>query len=145
METRLIVCGGVDFTDYAMLSREVLSRNLHAWYRDAEAAKLWRPVLKEITFLGFAKKVGEAGNPFKNANVAVTGTVNGMNRREITDLLQLLGANITDEVTKHTTYLIVGENPGTAKLSAALASRTKIVVESQLVRMLGDSDLITSE
>lgn len=120
---------------------QALSRNIYHWYADEAEAKLWRPVLKEITFVGQPTKIGEAGNPFSNANVVVTGTVNGMNRKDITDLLFLLGANVQDAVAKNTTYLIVGESPGTKKLSTALNNGTKIITEGHFAKMLSESEI----
>ena len=118
---------------------QTLSRNIYNWYADEAEAKLWRPVLKEITFINQPVKVGTAGNPFVNANVVVTGTVNGMNRKDIKELLTLLGANVNDSVTKNTTYLIVGEAPGAKKLSTALNYGTKIITEGHFAKMLSDS------
>ena len=119
---------------------QALSRNIYNWYADEAEEKIWRPVLKEITFIGHAAKVGKAGNPFSNANVAVTGTVNGISRKDITELLTLLGAFVSDSVTKNTNYLIVGEAPGTKKLSAALGLGVKIITESNFAKMLGESE-----
>ena len=124
---------------------QALSRNILKWYSDEAEQKLWRPVLKEITFMGSPAAVGEAGNPFMNANVVVTGTVNGMNRKDITELLTLLGASVSDEVTANTTYLIVGETPGAKKLSAALNCRTKIITEGHFAKMIGESELKEEE
>ena len=95
--------------------------------------------VKEITFVGQPVKIGEAGNPFSNAGVVVTGTVNGMNRKDITELLTLLGAYVSDSVTKNTTYLIVGEAPGAKKLAAALSFGTKIITEGHFTKMLAES------
>ena len=89
--------------------------------------------------------MGEGGNPFSNANVVVTGTVNGMNRKDITELLTLLGAFVSDSVTKNTTYLIVGEAPGAKKLSTALSYGTTIVTEGHFAKMLGESDVNDDE
>ena len=122
-----------------------LSKNIYSWYADEAEEKLWRPVLKEITFVGQAAKTGVSGNPFANANVVVTGTVNGMNRKDITELLTLLGANVSDSVTKSTTYLIVGEAPGAKKLSTALSYGTKIITEGHFAKMLGESEMDDGE
>lgn len=100
--------------------------------------KHWRPVLKEITFTGNPASIGEGGNPFCNANVVVTGTVNEMNRKDITELLTLLGANVGDSVTKNTTYLIVGAAPSAKKLATALNYGTKIITESHFAKMLSE-------
>ncbi len=118
-----------------------LSRNIYKWYEDEAEEKLWRPVLKEITFKGQVPKIGEGGNPFSKANVVVTGTVNGMNRKDIIELLTLLGANVQDSVTKNTTYLIVGESPGAKKLATALSFGTAIITEGHFAKMLSESNV----
>lgn len=138
------VCAGFSFFHIDGVS-QALSRNIYGWYGNKTEEKLWRPVLKEITFIGRKAAVGESGNPFANAGVAVTGTVNGMNRRDIAELLKLLGAEVSDTVTKNTTYLIVGERPGAEKLSAALAYGTAIVTERHFARMLAESELTDGE
>ncbi len=120
---------------------QALSRNIHNWYADEAEAKLWRPVLKEITFVGQPDKVGEDGNPFSNANVVVTGTVNGLNRKDITELLTLLGANVQDSVTKNTTYLIVGEKPGAKKLATALDYKITMITEGHFAKMLSEGEI----
>lgn len=119
---------------------QALNRNIYQWYENEEEAKLWRPVLKEISFAGCRKKAGTEGNPFMNANVAVTGVVNGMNRNDFYELLKILGAIINDTVSKNTTYLIVGANPGKKKLSAALVNGVTIVTEGHFAKMLADTD-----
>lgn len=130
---------GFPFFHIAGIS-QALSRNIRDWYADETQAKLWRPVLKEITFINQPDAHGTAGNPFFNADVVVTGTVNGMNRKDITELLTLLGACVSECVTKSTTFLIVGESPGTKKLSAALSYGTRIITESHFAKMLSECE-----
>ena len=118
-----------------------LNQSIYNWYADEAESRLWRPVLKEITFINQAVKVGENGNPFSNANVVVTGTVNGMNRKDIRELLTLLGAFVNDAVTKNTTYLIVGEAPGAKKLATALSNGTTIITEGHFAKMLSECEM----
>ena len=118
-----------------------LSGNIYAWYHNAEEEKHWRAVLKEITFIGQNDRTGKEGNLFCNANVVVTGIINGMNRADITELLHLLGANVTDTVTKQTAYLIAGESPGAKKLSDALTLGTQILTQSRFAKMLAETEI----
>ena len=120
---------------------QALNRNIYQWYENKAEERLWRPVLKEISFIGYQKGVGTEGNPFMNANIAVTGVVNGMNRNDLYELLRLLGANICDTVSKNTTYLIVGEKPGMKKLSAALSNGVDILTENHFSRMLSETNV----
>ena len=135
---------GFRFSHIAGIS-PTLERNLFSWYADEAEGALWRPVLQEITFIGQPDQIGKEGNPFFNANVVVTGCVNGMNRKDITDLMVLLGASVSDRITKGTTYLIVGEDPGTEELSEALRFGTKIVTEGHFAKMLSEQTVPDAE
>lgn len=53
----------------------------------------------------------------------------------------LLGAYVTDSVTKNTTYLIVGEAPGAKKLATALDFGTKIITDGHFTKVLAESEV----
>lgn len=117
---------------------QALSKNIIKWYNDESQQRLWKPLLKELIFIDTDSQCYEGDNAFAGKNVVVTGTVNGMSRQEITELLKLLGAIPSDSVSGKTSYLIVGEAPGTKKLSAALAGGVKIITEGQFIKMLSE-------
>ena len=50
--------------------------------------------------------------PLKGQTFVVTGTLPNFGRHEIKAKLVALGAKVTDSVSKHTTAVIVGDNPG---------------------------------
>ena len=62
-----------------------------------------------------------------------------MTRKQLTEVLTLMGANVTDSVSGNTDYLIVGSNPGGKKLGAAMQHGTRIVTESEFIKMLSSS------
>lgn len=57
-------------------------------------------------------------NLFKGKRVVVTGTIKNLSRKEIKELLERLGAKISDSVSKKTDYVIYGENSGSKLLKA---------------------------
>ena len=59
-----------------------------------------------------------ADSPFTGKSVAITGKLVNYTRAGIKDRLLELGAHPTASVSKRTSYLIVGENPG-SKLDKA--------------------------
>ena len=61
----------------------------------------------------------------------VTGTLPGFTRDEARRFIELHGGKVTDSVTKNTSYLVLGENPG-SKLSKAQALGVQIISEEQL-------------
>ncbi len=115
---------------------EALDRNIKSWYKDENEAKLWRPVLKEIRLMSRLKTSATAAGPFSGANIVITGTVNNMPRKTLTEILTLMGANVSDSVSGKTDYLIVGETPGSKKLADALKLGTKIITREQFLKML---------
>lgn len=51
--------------------------------------------------------------------MVITGKVEGFTRREIKDLMERHGANVTSSVSGETDYLVEGENPRSTKLEKA--------------------------
>ena len=47
----------------------------------------------------------------------VMGTVESIKREEATDLIQRYGGKVTQSVSKKTSYVIMGQDPGESKLS----------------------------
>ena len=134
-----------DFTQIDGIS-EMLSMNIRKWYRNPHEEKLWRPVMDEITLTRNysavpARRKPGSGNitDFAGSTVVFTGAVTGMTRKQLTEVLTLMGANVTDSVSGNTDYLIVGANPGGKKLGAAMQHGTRIVTESEFIKMLSSS------
>lgn len=59
-----------------------------------------------------------ASSPLAGKTVVITGTLQKMSRKEATDLLESLGANVTGSVSKKTDLLVAGEKAG-SKLDKA--------------------------
>jgi DNA ligase (NAD+) len=67
----------------------------------------------------------------------ITGTLEGMSREQAQAELEARGAKVTNSVSKKTTGLIVGEEPGASKLSKAQQTGVPLVTEAELGRLLG--------
>ena len=78
----------------------------------------------------------KAGNPFSGKSVVVTGKLDNYTRAEIKARLIELGAHPTTSVSTRTSYLIVGEEPG-SKLDKALALGITILSELEFESMAG--------
>jgi len=90
-----------------------------------KAGVSWRAMDKST-----AKKQPLAGNIY-----VLTGTLATMTRDEAKDKLQALGAKVTGSVSKKTTAVIAGENPG-AKLDKAQAMGIDLLDEDALLRLV---------
>jgi DNA ligase (NAD+) len=64
----------------------------------------------------------------------VTGTLAGFSRDEVKAYIESHGGKVTDSVSKNTSYLVVGENPG-SKLEKAKALGVPIIDEGRLRKL----------
>ena len=88
--------------------------------------KLWRPLLRELKF-GKEESRQEKKNALTGKQVAITGTISSLSRKDAYRLLEMLGATPTDFVTVDTDYLVVGSDPGSKKIADALQYKIKII------------------
>ena len=73
--------------------------------------------------------------PLSGQTFVITGGLRALTRAEAKARLQSLGARVTDSVSKQTTQLVVGENPG-SKLAKAQGLGITILDESALLALL---------
>ncbi|MCI9431273.1 MAG: NAD-dependent DNA ligase LigA [Oscillospiraceae bacterium] len=130
---------GYDFTQLEDFG-QVMHDNIYAWYNNAEEAKLWRPALKQITFLKEDNPMSETmkNNPFSGKTVVATSKLINYTRDGIQMKLLELGARPASSVSKKTDYLIVGENAG-SKLDKARSQGVQIITEEEFERLLGNN------
>jgi DNA ligase (NAD+) len=76
--------------------------------------------------------------PFVGMTFVVTGTLAGYTREEVKDFIESRGGKLTDSVSKKTSYLILGENPG-SKLDKARSIGIEILDEASLRRLGGEA------
>jgi DNA ligase (NAD+) len=69
--------------------------------------------------------------PLTGMTFVITGTLPGMSREEARELIRRYGGKVVDSVSKNTSYLVAGENPG-SKLARASQLSVPIIDESQL-------------
>jgi len=79
---------------------------------------------------------GEAADlPLKGKTFCLTGTLSSMSRSQVEARIKALGGSTSSNVTRKTTYLVVGADPG-SKLDAANRLGTEILDEGQLLELL---------
>ena len=66
----------------------------------------------------------------------ITGTLPSLSRNEAKHLIESSGGRVTSAVSKNTTALLVGSDPG-SKLDKALSLGIKIIDETELLRRIG--------
>ena len=74
--------------------------------------------------------------PLSGKSVCVTGTLPKLSRARAEALVREMGGAVTSSVSRNTTYLVLGENPG-SKLASAERLGTEILDEGQLLALVG--------
>ncbi|BDG19274.1 DNA ligase [Thermus thermophilus] len=100
--------------------------------------------LKDPAFRDLVRRLKEAGvemeakekggEALKGLTFVITGELSRP-REEAKALLRRLGAKVTDSVSRKTSYLVVGENPG-SKLEKARALGVPTLTEEELYRLI---------
>ncbi len=80
-------------------------------------------------------KVDHAAKKFAGLTFVLTGELNSFSRDELKDRLESLGAKVAGSVSKKTSYVVVGDNPG-SKFDKAKELGIKILNEAQVVKMM---------
>ena len=73
--------------------------------------------------------------PWHGLSFVVTGTLEGMTRREAEGKIKALGGSATSSVTRKTAYLVAGASPG-SKLDTANRLGTPILSEDDFIQLL---------
>jgi len=76
------------------------------------------------------------GLPLTGKEFVITGTLQAFSREVAQEKIRALGGTAKDNVTKNTTYLVVGAEPGAGKLTRARALGTEQVDEKKLLEFL---------
>ena len=88
------------------------------WFADAEN----RALVEDLRELGLQFEVGESDRPVEGPltghQYVITGTLEGYSRDQAKAALEALGARVMDSVSRNTTGVIVGENPGSKAAKA---------------------------
>ncbi|WP_416198547.1 MAG: NAD-dependent DNA ligase LigA [Sporanaerobacter sp.] len=68
---------------------------------------------------------------FSGKTVVLTGTIDGISRNELKEIIEKMGGKVSGSVSKKTDYVIVGEDPG-SKYEKALSLGIEIIDENRL-------------
>jgi DNA ligase (NAD+) len=98
-------------------------------------------VLKKLKSVGMWPKGGEASNvkgqasnEFEGLTFVITGTLPTFSRDDAKAFIESHGGKVTDSVSKKTSYLVLGESPG-SKFDKAKALGVKIIGEEELRKL----------
>lgn len=113
---------------------KVVAESILAYFADEDNLKL----LRELKELGVEPTTVDVSTlPLTGRSYVITGTLASMDRETAEDKLRALGAVVTSGVTKKTTALIAGDNPGKSKTEKAAKLGIKVAGEQELLDLIG--------
>ncbi|HEX5800059.1 MAG TPA: NAD-dependent DNA ligase LigA [Gaiellaceae bacterium] len=114
------------------------AESIAEWFADEQN----RALVEELRALGLTLEVGEAERPVEGPltgrQYVITGTLADFTREEATAALAGLGAKVSDNVSKKTTGVFVGENPG-SKVAKAEKAGVPVLGEAELKALLAEA------
>jgi DNA ligase (NAD+) len=106
------------------------------WFADADN----RALVEELRALGLRFELADEDRPpegpLTGSQYVITGTLESMSRDEARVALEALGAKVSDNVSKKTTGVFVGESPG-SKVAKAQKAGVPLLDEQALLELLG--------
>lgn len=78
---------------------------------------------------------GRQAGALTSLTFVVTGTLPTLSREAVKELIENNGGKVTDSVSKKTSYLVLGENPG-SKLDKAQSLGVKVIGEEELKKLV---------
>jgi len=114
---------------------EDIAQSIVNYFKDPKT----KEIIQKLKKAGVNMETSEtqAQNILDGLTFCITGTLKAFSREEAKKFVESLGGHFTDNLTKKTDYLVVGENPG-SKLEKANKYGIKILTEEEFLKMLAE-------
>lgn len=125
--------------DYLMVNDigPVVAESLVKYFHNANNQQIINSIIASGISWPTLKEINTINSKLNNQTFVVTGTLNSFSRDEIKDLIEANGGKVSGSVSKKTSYVIVGDNPG-SKADKASELGVPIITEINLMEMLND-------
>lgn len=115
---------------------EIIAASVKQWFAEewhGEILRKWREAGVRMEDEGAGEDEGP--RPLEGLTVVVTGTLTGHTRDGAKDALQSRGAKVTGSVSKKTSFVVVGDNPG-SKYDKAMQVKVPVLDEDGFAVLL---------
>lgn len=114
-----------------------VARSIVFFFKQPENQELIRRL--KAAGLNFKEQEEKAGaKPLSGLTFVLTGTLSSMTREQAKEKIEKLGGSVASSVSKKTSYLVVGEEPG-SKLQKARELGVKTLSEKEFLKLVGES------
>ncbi len=110
---------------------EVVAKSIYEWFRDAKNLLY----LEKLKSAGVGYEEIKRGDKLAGLTFVITGSMERASREAIEEQVRQMGGKASGSVSKNTSYVVVGTNPG-SKLAKAESLGVKVISEDELFKML---------
>jgi DNA ligase (NAD+) len=112
-----------------------IAASVRGWFDDEDNLALIEKLRAAGVRMADERSGDERERPLDGSSIVITGTLPGMSREEATELAQAAGARVASSVSKKTSFVVAGENPG-SKLAKAETLGVEVIDEDEFRRRL---------
>jgi DNA ligase (NAD+) len=115
---------------------DVLAQSIAAWFAD----EFNRQLIDKMRLAGVVMQdegITRAGNQLEGKTFVLTGTLPTLSREQASDLIEAHGGKVIGSVSKKTSYVLMGDSPG-SKADKARQLNVPIIGEDDLRRLVAE-------
>lgn len=113
-----------------------IAESIVDWFSKPSNKKLLGKLKKAGVWPTESRKASKASGKLSALTFVVTGTLPTLSRDDVKEFIESHGGKVIDSVSKKTSYLVLGENPG-SKLDKAQSLGVKVIDEAELKKLVG--------
>jgi len=111
----------------------IIARSIIDWFSDSRNKKILERLLSHIQILSQNKK--NTSDKFNGMTFVLTGTLKSLSRDEAKEEIKKNGGGVSSSVSKKTSYVVVGDEPG-EKLEEAKRLGVKVLSEREFLDLI---------
>ncbi|SHJ99079.1 NAD-dependent DNA ligase LigA [Paramaledivibacter caminithermalis] len=113
-----------------------MAESIVAFFKDEENNKVIEKLkVAGVNMKSNKKPVDNVEMKLEGMTFVLTGTLESYSRKEAKEIIEALGGKVTGSVSKKTSYVLAGENPG-SKLDKANSLGVKVITEEEFKQLI---------
>mgnify|MGYP000064791079 CR=1 FL=1 len=114
---------------------EVVAESIVEWFSDKANKELIQRLRKAGVEIIYAKQKKSREGKLKDRTFVLTGSLSSLSRNEAKEKIRKLGGSVAETVSRKTSYVVMGDLPGSKKRQAEQL-HVPILTEQEFLKML---------
>jgi DNA ligase (NAD+) len=114
----------------------IVGKSIYDWFREKRSAELLARLEKAGVIVEAMPARSAASTRLAGVTFVITGSLESMDRESAKEKIRAQGGDASESVSKKTSYLVTGSEPG-SKYDKAKALGVKVIDEKEFLKLLG--------